>query len=87
MGSWKAVGIFILFLAAGALAAWLVSSWYNTLPSPGEKSVEVREYRGEMLSSIGDFRENSIKCPQYGDRFSNPGLTAPDDSSPDYPQT
>jgi DMSO/TMAO reductase YedYZ molybdopterin-dependent catalytic subunit len=65
MGSWKVVGIFILFLAAGALAAGLASSWYNTLPSPGEKPVEVREYRGEMLSSIDDFRENSIKGPQY----------------------
>ncbi|MDD1705559.1 MAG: molybdopterin-dependent oxidoreductase [Methanoregulaceae archaeon] len=27
--------------------------------------VEVREYEGEQLSSIADFRENSIKGPQY----------------------
>jgi len=27
--------------------------------------VEVREYEGENLSSINDFRENSIKGPQY----------------------
>jgi DMSO/TMAO reductase YedYZ molybdopterin-dependent catalytic subunit len=27
--------------------------------------VEVREYQGEKLSSIDDFRENSIKGPQY----------------------
>lgn len=27
--------------------------------------VEVREYKGEKLSSIEDFRENSIKGPQY----------------------
>jgi DMSO/TMAO reductase YedYZ molybdopterin-dependent catalytic subunit len=26
---------------------------------------EVREYQGQNLSSIGDFRENSIKGPQY----------------------
>jgi hypothetical protein len=26
---------------------------------------EIREYEGEDLSSIGDFRENSIKGPQY----------------------
>ncbi len=31
------------------------------------KPVEVREYQGEKLSSIGDFRENSIKGPQYVD--------------------
>jgi DMSO/TMAO reductase YedYZ molybdopterin-dependent catalytic subunit len=29
--------------------------------------VEVREYQGQNLSSIGDFRENSIKGPQYID--------------------
>ena len=31
------------------------------------KTVEVREYQGENLSSIKDFRENSIKGPQYVD--------------------
>lgn len=30
--------------------------------------VEIREYRGEKLSSINDFRENSIKGPQYVDK-------------------
>jgi DMSO/TMAO reductase YedYZ molybdopterin-dependent catalytic subunit len=30
--------------------------------------VEVREYQGERLSSIADFRENSIRGPQYIDR-------------------
>ena len=29
--------------------------------------VEVREYEGEKLSSVNDFRENSIKGPQYID--------------------
>lgn len=28
-------------------------------------SVEIRDYQGERLSSINDFRENSIKGPQY----------------------
>jgi len=31
------------------------------------KPVEVREYKGEKLSSVNDFRENSIKGPQYVD--------------------
>ena len=31
-------------------------------------SVEVREYEGQDLSSINDFRENSIKGPQYVDK-------------------
>lgn len=32
------------------------------------QAVEVKEYEGKDLSSIGDFRENSIKGPQYIDR-------------------
>lgn len=28
-------------------------------------SVEVKEYKGQKLSSVNDFRENSIKGPQY----------------------
>jgi DMSO/TMAO reductase YedYZ molybdopterin-dependent catalytic subunit len=31
-------------------------------------AVEVREYQGEKLSTIYDFRENSIKGPQYIDK-------------------
>ena len=31
------------------------------------KPVEVRDYQGERLSSINDFRENSIKGPQHVD--------------------
>jgi len=31
-------------------------------------TVEIREYQGEKLSSINDFRENSIKGPQYVDK-------------------
>jgi len=31
------------------------------------EGVEVREYKGENLSSINDFRENSIKGPQHVD--------------------
>ena len=30
--------------------------------------VEIREYQGEKLSSINDFRENSIEGPQYIDK-------------------
>jgi len=40
-------------------------------PGSGEikelEGVEVREYKGENLSSINDFRENSIKGPQHVD--------------------
>jgi DMSO/TMAO reductase YedYZ molybdopterin-dependent catalytic subunit len=30
--------------------------------------VEIRDYQGEKLSSVNDFRENSIKGPQYVDK-------------------
>jgi len=30
--------------------------------------IEIKEYQGEKLSSINDFRENSIKGPQYMDK-------------------
>ncbi len=33
-------------------------------------AVEIRDYQGEPLSSIADFRENSIRGPQYIDRGS-----------------
>jgi len=33
-------------------------------------NVEVRDYEGKKLSSVDDFRENSIKGPQYVDRES-----------------
>jgi hypothetical protein len=32
------------------------------------KQVEVRQYQGKNLSSVNDFRENSIKSPQFTDR-------------------
>ena len=34
------------------------------------EGTEVREYEGERLSSVNDFRENSIKGPQYVDEES-----------------
>jgi DMSO/TMAO reductase YedYZ molybdopterin-dependent catalytic subunit len=52
------------------LAAWIVVA---ARPSGDEEtptqlpSAEVREYQGEKLSSVDDFRENSIKGPQYVD--------------------
>ena len=38
----------------------------NVETEPSElESMEVREYEGKDLSSVTDFRENSIKGPQY----------------------
>ena len=56
--------IWIAILALALLAGCHVT------PSPELrelKSVEIQEYEGERLSSIGDFRENSIRGPQFID--------------------
>jgi DMSO/TMAO reductase YedYZ molybdopterin-dependent catalytic subunit len=53
-----------------ALAVIAVLSFYGIKAYMGSQSVrelqgvEVREYQGEKLGSIGDFRENSIRGPQ-----------------------
>jgi DMSO/TMAO reductase YedYZ molybdopterin-dependent catalytic subunit len=50
----------ILFV--GVMAWWLRANETNEY-----EYVEVREYEGQDLSSISNFRENSIKGPQYAD--------------------
>ncbi|MFC1924471.1 molybdopterin-dependent oxidoreductase [Chloroflexota bacterium] len=55
------VGILILVLG-GVFAPACTEDSPVVLPG-----VEIREYQGEDLSSINDFRENSIKGPQYVD--------------------
>jgi len=66
------VRIAILFVTVvGVIGASIVAAILLTGrgSSPVELSAaEVRQYQGEDLSSINDFRENSIKGPQYVDR-------------------
>jgi DMSO/TMAO reductase YedYZ molybdopterin-dependent catalytic subunit len=52
-----------------SLFAYLI---FKSMPSPVKNldAVEVREYEGADLSSVNDFRENSIKGPQYVDKAS-----------------
>lgn len=52
-------------LLAGCAAPGASSSGGGSLPS-----VEVRQYKGQNLGAIADFRENSIKGPQKVDRAS-----------------
>ena len=55
----KDIGIVILVF----IAFLYVSGIFNELNPP--TYVEIRDYQGENLGSISDFRENSIKGPQY----------------------
>ncbi len=59
----------ILFLLAGILVLGQGCVQEGTLPEKLD-GVQVDEYEGEDLSSIDDFRENSIKGPQYIDEDS-----------------
>jgi DMSO/TMAO reductase YedYZ molybdopterin-dependent catalytic subunit len=57
------IGIIILLVSVS-----LISVNGCTIDRPSELGpVEIREYEGENLSSINDFRENSIKGPQHVD--------------------
>ena len=63
-----------IFLSSVIIAAVFVGSWAWTNLTADQTneltSVEIREYKGERLGSINDFRENSIKGPQYIDNTS-----------------
>lgn len=54
---------------AVALAAALLTAGCASRPATGGKlpGVEVRQYKGQRLDSVNDFRENSIKGPQHVD--------------------
>ena len=60
-----------LFLGV-IVVVFLASAVYlsQTNPISTLEGVEVREYEGQRLSSINDFRENSIKGPQHIDNGS-----------------
>jgi hypothetical protein len=51
--------LFLFFLALLLSCGCTVSQEVKSL-----QAVEVREYQGEKLGSVGDFRENSIRGPQ-----------------------
>lgn len=55
------IGLLILLILSVFLAGYLKQNTREL------KGVEIREYEGEKLSSVNDFRENSIKGVQYID--------------------
>lgn len=54
----------LIAVIAGVYVVDLIVGGSDGDPIPLD-AVEVREYRGERLSSIDDFRENSIRGPQH----------------------
>jgi len=56
----------LLAIVVGAIiiGSWALTNMHND-GTTNLDSVEVKEYKGEKLGSIKDFRENSIQGPQY----------------------
>lgn len=59
--------LFVFFFALFIIFRGRISDTISTNKAKELKSVEVKEYKGEKLSSAEDFRENAIKGPQYID--------------------
>jgi DMSO/TMAO reductase YedYZ molybdopterin-dependent catalytic subunit len=59
--------LFSFLVAAVVFGTVGCSSGNEENEVPGMEIIEVREYQGEDLSSINQFRENSIAGPQYVD--------------------
>jgi DMSO/TMAO reductase YedYZ molybdopterin-dependent catalytic subunit len=56
------------FVAVSMIMVSLIGCGGENVKTPGElEPVEINEYEGQRLSSVDDFRENSIKGPQYVD--------------------
>ena len=64
----KRVIISAALLLAVSIGAVFTACALEEMNGPGELvSVEITEYQGEKLSSVKDFRENSIRGPQHID--------------------
>ncbi len=57
----------VLLSAAGIFFSIQKAGFTSNVKSAELQAVEIREYEGKNLSSVNDFRENSIKGPQYVD--------------------
>jgi len=58
----------VVFLSAAGIFFSIQKAGFISNVKPAElQAVEIREYEGKNLSSVNDFRENSIKGPQYVD--------------------
>jgi len=66
--NWKKYVLLITLLLIAIVGAIFAGNWIWTSATTGGtntlETVEIKEYMGQKLSSIDDFRENSIKGPQ-----------------------
>ena len=59
--------VLLSVFTAGIYFAVAKAGFISDVKTEELQTVEVREYEGKNLSSVNDFRENSIKGPQYVD--------------------
>jgi hypothetical protein len=57
--------IAIVFLIILGISVYFLAGQFISSEPIKLDNVEVKEYKGQKLSSVNDFRENSIKGPQY----------------------
>ena len=57
--------VIILILILITVSLTFIWAEYQKTQTVKLDAVEVREYQGQKLSSVNDFRENSIKGPQF----------------------
>lgn len=58
--------LFILaFIVVLGISIYILAGQFGPSEPVKLDNVEVKEYKGQKLSSVNDFRENSIKGPQY----------------------
>jgi hypothetical protein len=64
----KIIYIIIGIIFVVGTAMYINTNYLSSRKPINLPAVEIREYQGEKLGSLNDFRENSIKGPQYVDK-------------------
>jgi hypothetical protein len=59
------IGLILAIIFILGISVYLLAGQFGPSEPIKLDNVEVKEYKGQKLSSVNDFRENSIKGPQY----------------------
>ena len=62
---WKIISVLVIVCIVSSIGLAVFLNNFSQPLSDNSEIVEIREYEGKNLSSINDFRENSIKGPQF----------------------
>jgi len=62
---WKIISVLVIVCIISSIGLAVFLNNFSQPLTDNSEIVEIREYEGKDLSSINDFRENSIKGPQF----------------------